>query len=151
MRLRKSLVRRYLQLKLFMMLSFFNGPQYNRDMFWAMRQVVNSLCPKSALLTTIIARLSTPGQANKNSASGAGASHRPPAVETDRDSSVSDNRICLNLRIPAFICGTRRQNESGLSYVFPMPRLVKVRTKAEALGIADEPSINWRINLNRAI
>ena len=27
-----------------MMLSFFNGPQYTRDISWAMRQVLNWLC-----------------------------------------------------------------------------------------------------------
>jgi len=42
------------QLKLFMMLSFFNGPQYTRDISWAIRQVPNWL----VLLRTMIPRLS---------------------------------------------------------------------------------------------
>src|SRR5688572_31071192 len=45
-------VHHYQQLKLFMMLSFFNGPQYTRDMSWAIRQALNWLL----LLSTIIPR-----------------------------------------------------------------------------------------------
>ena len=38
-----------------------------------------------------------------------------------------------------------------LPYVLPMPRLVKVRTKAEALSIAYEPLVNRSLDLKSPI
>ncbi len=35
-------------------------------------------------------------------------------------------------------------------YVFPVPRLIKVRTEAEALSVAHQPLVNKRLDLNRA-
>src|SRR6185369_2051873 len=40
---------------------------------------------------------------------------------------------------------------AALFYVFPVPGFVEVRTKTEAFGIAHEPAIGGRVDLNRAI
>ena len=45
-----------------------------------------------------------------------------------------------------FLSGVRK-----LSQVFPVPRFIKVRTKTEALGILNKPSIGWTVDLDRAI
>ncbi len=39
----------------------------------------------------------------------------------------------------------------NLLHVFPMPGLVKVRTKAKALSVFDEPAIGGSVDLDRAV
>ena len=40
---------------------------------------------------------------------------------------------------------------ANLLHVFPVPGFVEVRTKPEALGVLNEPSISWCVYLDRAV
>ena len=59
----------------------------------------------------------------------------------------------LSITTLCFCAGvaTEGHNDFNLFYVFPVPRFIKVRTKAEALRVFDEPLIRRSVYLNRAI